>query len=434
MAVRVLCSGDIHIGRRSSKVRDVHRTADAWSRIVDCAIEEQVDLLALSGDLLDKENATYEAIGPLQSGIRRLAEARIPIVAVAGNHDHDTLSRLATIVDNDDFRLLGQGGRWERFDLLVDGAVALSVVGWSFPQERVTHNPLHSFSAADSPGTPLLGLLHADVPISKSNYAPVMLTDFWATEVDAWLLGHIHRPQRFEGPAGRVALYPGSPLPMDPGEPGVHGVWLMTFEPGQPVKVEQIEHAPIRYVETACDVTGVEDEVGFQQRLTARLGEIGRTALENNNRGVLRTVSCRIHVHGTSPVATSIEAWTERARADLLEFSVDAVRIELDTFSVAVRPPVNLERLESGTGPLAETARLLVALNSDLPLERHHATLLEQTKKRLELIHGHLGYAPLLADPVASETAGPTDDDAREVLLRQGWSLLSALLAQKDPA
>ena len=38
------------------------------------------------------------------------------------------------------------------------------------------------------------------------------------------------------------------------------------------------------------------------------------------------------------------------------------------------------------------------------------------------------------AAPVASETAGPTDDDAREVLLRQGWSLLSALLAQKDPA
>ena len=206
MAVRVLCSGDIHIGRRSSKVSGVYRTADAWSRIVDCAIGEGVDLLALSGDLLDKENAAYEALGPFQQGLLKLADHGIPVVAVAGNHDHGSLRGLARIADVEGFHLLGSGGQWERFDLEVDGRPVLTVVGWSFPNERVPGNPLRTLSFAKTPGVPAFGLLHADVPATRSHYAPVTLDDLWSTEIDCWLLGHIHRPQVFDGENGRIAL------------------------------------------------------------------------------------------------------------------------------------------------------------------------------------------------------------------------------------
>jgi DNA repair protein SbcD/Mre11 len=60
-----MCAGDIHIGRRSSRVVNAFRTADAWDAIVDKTIQADVDLLAISGDLIDKENKSYEAIGVL---------------------------------------------------------------------------------------------------------------------------------------------------------------------------------------------------------------------------------------------------------------------------------------------------------------------------------------------------------------------------------
>jgi len=163
MAVRVLCTGDIHIGRSASKVPDAYRCSHAWTSIVDLAISERVDLLAISGDIVDKENKSFEAIGPLQDGLRRLSDAGIDTVAIAGNHDHDVLSRLLGNAGTDRFHLLGQDGVWERWTLSRNGSAQLHVCGWSFPKEHVRENPLHSFVDSADDGVPVLGLLHGEV-------------------------------------------------------------------------------------------------------------------------------------------------------------------------------------------------------------------------------------------------------------------------------
>src|SRR5690606_1937215 len=97
--VRILCAGDLHLGRRSSRVPwdgdgAAGSCAEAWMRLVECAIRERVDLVALSGDLVDHDNRWFEAFGPLERGLKRLADAGIPVYAVAGNHDYDTLPHL----------------------------------------------------------------------------------------------------------------------------------------------------------------------------------------------------------------------------------------------------------------------------------------------------------------------------------------------------
>src|SRR5690554_238804 len=88
--VRVLCAGDLHIGRRSSKLPESYSSADhgcagAWDAIVDAALAKKVDVVALSGDLVDRANRYFEAIGPLERGLRQLAEQGIDTYAVAGN-------------------------------------------------------------------------------------------------------------------------------------------------------------------------------------------------------------------------------------------------------------------------------------------------------------------------------------------------------------
>ena len=361
MAVRVLCTGDIHIGRRASKVTDSYRSAKAWTTLVDIAISEGIDVLAVSGDIIDQENKSYEAVGPLQDGLRRLNTAGIDTVAIAGNHDYDVLPRVAESTGTERFHLLGKGGSWERIRLSRP-AGALHVVGWSFPREHVQENPLHSYQDLPDDGIPVLGLLHADIGITRSQYAPVSLDDLWTRRVDFWLLGHIHVPRPYSNPSGGMALYPGSPYAMDPGETGVHGIWMTTFEPGQPIAPQQIAISPVRYVATEIDMSEVTDEYTFQAAISTELLNVGGTLAEDRSATYLTTVSCRIRLVGTSAAHHSVAGWAERAHQEMVPFLVGEVSVLIDEIITDVRPPIDLEALAKTNDPVGETARLLVAL------------------------------------------------------------------------
>ena len=131
--MRVLCTGDVHLGRPLSQIPDssalkgISSTA-AWRAIVELALAESVDLLAISGDLVDAANRYYEAIGPVEDGVRQLAAAGIPVVAVAGNHDFSALPRIADRLDGA-LILLGRNQQWERWTLTRDDRPVLHVDG-----------------------------------------------------------------------------------------------------------------------------------------------------------------------------------------------------------------------------------------------------------------------------------------------------------------
>ena len=92
---RILFVGDMHLGRSPSGLSDrvleaagLTRQdlgpAEAWRRIVQAALDLDVDAVALAGDLVEGDNARFEAFGHLESGVARLAAAGITVAAVAG--------------------------------------------------------------------------------------------------------------------------------------------------------------------------------------------------------------------------------------------------------------------------------------------------------------------------------------------------------------
>ena len=136
MSIRILCTGDMHLGRRPTQIpedADLHalRPTATWHSFVSTAVELRVDAVVLTGDVVDESNKFYEAFSALQSGIERLVNAGIPVLAVSGNHDFDVLPRLVDQIPN--FHLLGRGGQWDDFVLEKDGAHAMRFQGWSFP-------------------------------------------------------------------------------------------------------------------------------------------------------------------------------------------------------------------------------------------------------------------------------------------------------------
>lgn len=427
MATRVLCAGDIHIGKRSSRVSDIFRSADAWRDIVQLALELDVDMVALSGDIIDNASNSYEALGPMRHELARLSEAKITTVAVAGNHDFEVLERLSSITGNEHFRLLGTNGKWERFTLVREGAPVLHIDGWSFPSEHVWLNPLDSYPQQPADNVPVMALLHADISAGNSSYAPIRAQELWTKPFLFTLLGHIHKPQMIEGPQGKLVLYPGSPYALDPGEPGIHGCWLAEIDDHGSVSLRQYPLSPVQYVSDEIDMDGVLDESGFQRRLTEALTRLARQTANDFGSQSLQVVSARLVCIGTSPVHRRIDGWIDQALSDLGRFEVGSVHVEVDKLSSTVRPAINLNERSKGNDPVGETARLILALRED-PLPEPYDQLVSSTLGKMQDVYMHTGYAALRT---ADDDLGPQKPDALILLEQQAWEILSSLVSQE---
>jgi DNA repair exonuclease SbcCD nuclease subunit len=426
MPVRILCTGDIHIGRQTSKTRVPYRTADAWTAVVNLAIAQQVDVLAVSGDLIDKDGKHYEAFGPIALGLERLAGAGIETVAITGNHDWDVLARIARQPGMERFNLIGVGGQWQRHTVLRNGQPLLHVDGWSFDKEHVRISPMTSYRSQEADGMPVLGMLHADVGSTTSSYAPAQLAQFWGHDPKFWLLGHIHVPQVFAGPGDTGALYPGSPYAMDPGETGVHGAWLLTLDTNGFEPPRQIPLSPVRYETVAVDLSPVSDEDGLIATLHGAIRDAGQQAIAAQPGGQLQEVSLRLHLTGACSAHKHIGRWANQFRLDSESVVIDSVTVSLDKITVAVTPPVNLAALAEGNDPVAETAKLLLALDLPEPAPEY-AELLRRTRASLGAIHADANFAML-------PPSDALDEHTRALLRDQGWKLLSALIATRENA
>lgn len=251
MPVKILAASDLHLGRKSADLhhdQEVASTAHTWLNMVDYAVEKSIDLFLLSGDIVDEDNWYFEALGRLQDGFTRLSDAGIPVVMVAGNHDFDVLPQLFAHGQWDHVHLLGQGGQWEYIKLNIKDQ-EIGLAGWSFPKRHVTYNPLLSFG--DITGEIHwdilnIGVVHGDLDMKESRYAPIRLADLKQQPLDLWLLGHTHKPAFFDDDPPLVA-YPGSPHALSAAEPGPHGPVLFTIHSKQDIRYETLPMSAVRY-------------------------------------------------------------------------------------------------------------------------------------------------------------------------------------------
>lgn len=422
--MRLLLTGDIHIGRSSTGIsspvgRDDLRAAAAWSRIVDLAIQEEADLVCLSGDIVDKENKFWEAIGPLERGVERLAGAGIRTVAVGGNHDYDVLARLADQLPPEDFHLLGRRGKWERLTIEEDGRRALHVDGWSFPKERVYDSPLETYDLEPDTSTPILGIVHGDLDVADSPYAPLDTDRLLSLAPNAWLLGHIHKPALKTSPAGSWILYPGSPQALDFGEPGLHGAWLLEVD-GRIGAPEQRPISTVRFDYLDVDVTGAESEEDVEGVILRAIREAAQTR-SDEGAPYLKSLSLRLNVTGRTALAHKIGEITARL-VDDLDLPVGATTVVVNRVRVTAIPNVNLHEYAGAQSAPGAVARLLLGLEAQEP-SREVADLIAQTKRELVSVDSHKHFAALDEREI-------TDEVVRAYLRDQANALLTELVQQ----
>ena len=421
-SAKLLVTGDLHLGRAPSFVPPSEaglRVEAVWEAVVALAIEQGVDALVLTGDIADQDNKLFEALGPIRAGIARLAEAGVPTVAVSGNHDYDVLHRLGGLVE-DGFTLLGAVGTWEPFTLERDGEPLLRLVGWSFPASHVRSSPADTFPDLED-GLPTLAVVHGDLDVPGSPYAPLSRAALAGIRVDAWLLGHIHRPS-FSTAGGAITLYPGSPQPLDPGEPGAHGPWIVTVHADRRIEAEQHALATVRYDAVEVDLSAAESGQDAEDLLVRAADE--HALFVCDQQPACLTCVLDLVATGKTPAYADVADVAERLEGADLETGHPATRIR--RVRLGVRPAVDLACIAETKRhtPAGAVAQLVLDVEAG---SQEAEALVRDAVRALQGVDGAKAFAPLRR---ANRDREDPEAAARALLVSEGLRLLDALLAQ----
>lgn len=418
----VLCTADIHIGRRPSRLPDRFDPADFsprknWADLAEVAVNQGVDAVVVAGDLVDNVNRYAEAFGAVESVATRLAEAGIPLIVVAGNHDAGVLPDLADAIDH--LELLGRNGRWERRSLTdADGEPRLHLDGWSFPDPYFDESPVGSYDLGED-GVPRLGVVHADLS-DEDRYAPVTVDELATSGHAAWVLGHLHVPgTRHDTPP---VLYPGSLQPLDPSETGGHGAWLLSVGTDGTVDTEPLGSATLQYEDVVVSAT---PEQGFHDVVDTTREQLREVVTECSADTELLAI--RVVVEGRTDAHADLRSRREELEQTELTDGGTAVRvIDVD---INTTPSIDLAERAGGDDPIGYLAGLLRALDDDdEPLDPYQ-DIVAKAHRRARETHDSNAYRELKRHD--ESYTRPTEADTRDVLRRQARQLVDAFVEQQ---
>lgn len=424
----VLCTGDLHLGRHPSRIPtkfdgQTFSPKSVWQSTVRQAIDRGVDVVAITGDVVDRENRYFEAYGAFEEGVVQLDDAGIPTVVVSGNHDFDVLPRMTEDLNVDSLKLLGEDGNWERSTITRNGEPLVHFDGWSFPSEHVLNSPMDDYDLPERSDAPLIGLLHADLNAQGSEYAPIRTSELRETSADGWLLGHIHKPT-VHVEANPLIAYLGSPQPLDPGERGSHGPWLLTFDSATGLEAEQLPLATVRYDRLDVDVSQAADSKAILPVASDRIGDHVRTEVDT---GPLELLLVRIRLTGRTEAHGEIVE-ERRSIEQQLALKEGSLPVHVESLEVDTRPEADLEELARGDSPAAYVADLLLDIEDGSP-SGEYVNLIDSSLDAMQQAHGASAYNDLRGDGTVKR---PDEEDALETVRQQARTLLDTLLEQKE--
>jgi exonuclease SbcD len=262
-------AADLHLGapfrglRHSSEVwadRMAQALVMAYRRLIDYALDRQVDFVILAGDTFDSAHPSYAECLRFVEGLRRLDAVGIPVYVCTGNHDpyvswqNDYLSLPA---NTHLFSATGPG--YFCYERAGKAIALLAGRGFYRSHWRVGEDPVAGLTraaveAARGCTAPFaIGVLHTGLDRDRDK-APVSPASLSRTGMDYWALGHFHKPEVVDDAANPHVVYSGNIQGCAMDEPGLRGVSLVTLQKGRPNNREFLPTSSIVWETVAVDV------------------------------------------------------------------------------------------------------------------------------------------------------------------------------------
>ena len=257
MILKILHAADLHLdsafealpaGKAAIRRTEQRRLLGA---LADLAVSEDVDLVLLSGDLLDSGSAYYETGEEL---LRCLVRIAVPVFIAPGNHD--------PYVPGSPYQRLQMPENVHIFRENAIGSVFLPelntrVYGAAFTG-RSSPALLDGFHAQEEPGVWKLLCLHGEVGAKASTYDPITEEQLAASGLSYAALGHIHAASGLRRAGDVWYSWPGCPEGRGFDECGEKTVNLVTLDDAGGCELRTACIASRRYEVLRIDVSGTD--------------------------------------------------------------------------------------------------------------------------------------------------------------------------------
>ncbi len=209
-------------------------TRDAFTRLVDEAIEETVDFMIIAGDLYDGSWKDYNTGHFFCREMGRLNKVGIPVYLLLGNHDADSeMTKKLTLPPN-----VHQFETRKASTFLIK-ELKVALHGRSYREAATVENLAASYPALVS-GWLNIGVLHTALEgyAAHANYAPCSLDELTAKGYDYWALGHVHEYAILQ--KDPWVVFPGNLQGRHIRETGARGAMLVTADESGIHSVERL--------------------------------------------------------------------------------------------------------------------------------------------------------------------------------------------------
>ncbi|QFG00123.1 DNA repair exonuclease [Psychrobacillus glaciei] len=268
-------------------------TFQAFTNVIDYAIESKPDFILIVGDIYDGENRSLRAQHLFQKGMEALQTEGISVFISYGNHDH-------------------LSGNWVRFQLpnnvqvfqeevetkrLTVKGNTVHITGFSY-KERHVREAMHSFYPVANGQDIHIGMLHGSVEGNDEHsvYAPFRKSDLIDKGYDYWALGHIHKRQILHDEP--PIIYPGNTQSRHRNESGLKGFYEVSLTKGH-VDLQFIPSSAFIYdkIEVSCEgiihanelITRIEESLKMYSESNGNaIIELTLTNIENDAEELLQ--------------------------------------------------------------------------------------------------------------------------------------------------
>lgn len=337
---RILHFADLHLDRsfaglgmassEASKRREELRAA--LRRIVDLALELNVAVLTVGGDLYEHDRITLDTGQFVKQQFERLGQR--PVLIAPGNHDPYVPDAVYRRIEWPANVRIFDSMHWQRAEI----ADSVTVWGVGHTGPAIRDNLLRELRVG--PDETAVALLHGSdltaVPEGKATHSPFERRDVEECGAAFVLLGHYHNLRLWPDESPRLG-YPGSPEPLDFGEAGPHFVLLLDVTKNG-VSVQPLQINEVSYRQEQIDIAGMTTSDLVREAIVA----LARS--EEQSPDIVRVdLVGQAEVELQIDVQALLSGTAERFRyldifdKTLLAFDIDSLREETTTRGAYVR-------------------------------------------------------------------------------------------------
>lgn len=329
-------------------------TREAFTALVDRAIEEEVDFLVIAGDLYDGSWRDYNTGIFFCKEMGRLKRASIPVFVLFGNHDAE--SEMTRKLDLPDNVRCFSASKPETFRI---EELAVALHGQSFKVKETTANLATNYPAA-LPGHYNIGVLHTALGGYEAHprYAPCTVDELHARGYQYWALGHVHEFAQWSGPS--TIVFPGNLQGRNVRECGRRGAALVTVDEMGETLVERIFIDVLRWEHVQVDAASCESLVDVSRSIGRALEKL----LEADGQ-VPRAV--RVTVHGRTKAHGQLFGLEGQLRSEVLAqiAGIGNDRLWLERVRLETEALVDAEQALQRMDAFADLQEILAAAAAD---------------------------------------------------------------------